>query len=230
MFAVLAFAAMAAPVTALGATTWSGLPVLMGAFGSRFVSAFYVLWVISILMAEDGHKARISIFTAKGLALCLPYAIGAGVFGAIMYGQVVSLMLQGVGMPLQAPTSIRDFMSLVSYAGGTMSGSTADVIVFSGLGLYVWPVLLISLGATWRNCIGLAPMLLSRVPLVMVTFFFLSLALSTAAMSLPLWTGFPLEVVWVGWMYVATRELFAGIVKNREREKVSLGKLAPSAT
>lgn len=226
VFAVIAFAAMAAPMTVFGPKALYGLPVLVGAFGSRLVGAAYTLWVISILMAEDGHKARIRLTTLKGVILSLSFAIGAAVFACVMYGQVISMMLQGVGLPTGIPTRIEDFVALVSNAGGVMSSSMADVIVFSGLGLYVWPVLLISLGAGWRECIGLAPMLLTRVPMVMVTFFFLSLALATAAMTLPLWTGFPLEVAWIGWMYVATREIFAGIVKNGAREKVGAGKLA----
>jgi hypothetical protein len=230
VFAVIAFAAMAAPMTILGPKAFYGMPVLMGAFGSRLIAAAYMLWVISVLMAEDGHRAKVRLTTLTGILLSASFAIGAAVFACVMYGQVISMMLQGVGLPTGIPTRIEDFLALISFAGGIMSSSMADVIVFSGLGLYVWPVLLISLGAGWRQCIGMSPMLLTRVPLVMATFFFSSLALATAAMTLPEWTGFPLEVAWIAWMYVGTREIFAGIVKNGAREKVGAGRLATAAT
>mgnify|MGYP001172750153 FL=1 len=223
VFAVAAFAAMAAPITLMGPMNLYGLPVLIGAFCSRFIAGFYLLWVIGVLMAEDGHTPKVRIFTLAGIRQGLPFALGSAVFGAAMYGQVVSMMLQGVGMPEGAPTSIADFIDLISFAGGTMSASMADVIMFAGRGLYVWPVLLISVGASWRDCMGLATRLLSRLPVVMACFFFLSLSLSVAAITLPLWSGFPLELAWIAWIYVATREIFAGIVKNGARETVEAG-------
>lgn len=229
VFAVVAFALMTAPIMLLGAREYHGLPVYIGAIGSRAAAAIYVLWVVSVLMREDGHLPKVSIFTLKGAVASATFALGSAVFGAVMYGQVVALILSGTATPSDIPTRITNFGDVLSVAGGTMGNALADVIMFSGLGLYVWPVLLISVGAGWKECLGLAPRLLSRIPLVMVCCFFLSLSVSTAAMTLPLWTGVPLEIVWIGWIYVATREIFAGVTKNGAREKVGAGRLATAA-
>lgn len=228
VFSILITIGMAAPVAIFGANSYNGAPLYAAAFASRAMGAIYVLWVISVLMAEDAHRAHVTPFSIKGFRSALPFTLGAGVFGAVMFSQVVSLMLQGGGLPIVAPTEITDFLSLVSFAGSVMSTALADVTMFSMLGIFFWPVLLISLGAQWLDVIRMMPMLLSRVPVVMLALFCVTLGLSVAAVNLPLWTGLPLELVWIGWLYVATREIFAGIVKNAAREKVASRELAPS--
>ncbi|MEW5424988.1 hypothetical protein [Amorphus sp. 3PC139-8] len=190
--------------------------VLIGATVSRVAAAVWVLWLLNRLLVLDGwdplpsDQSRWERFGS--------FLLATGVFGLCLGAMVTIAISMGGISPESVDAGMNDPDSLMALR--LFGRALADVGCVAAGGAFFWPVLLVSqqIGSrqAWRRSMGT----ILALPRVLIIVAFMGYGTLILTVQLPLGLNIVAMPVWLAWLYVGAREIFAGIDQNGTRREL----------
>lgn len=215
--ALLVFNGAALLNLALSVYLWTTPLIVVVFFLLKAIPVLHLLYVVEVVMQEDGHRREQPVLSRAGLLLAAPFAfIDSMLFFVFTTMRMAAEGYQASG---DVPEGVVDstVLLLTTTARAHALGLATSLNTVVILGMF-WPALVVSLGlsfvAFYRD---VHRIMLARMPYLYIGFMAIGFGYGLVLARMPFWLVQVGAMYAMVWIYVGAREIFGGIRENGRR-------------